>query len=133
MPGLTSSSYGSGDQRWVGSAHGLREARSGYGLVAKFEDKITDGYIPSGTAVNAAVENDLEPWTGAAGEVLGFTVQNRHVPIGNDPGFTVAVLRHGIIDVDYLPEELPDTDIEGDVSSFTFVGGQADAETDGAF
>jgi hypothetical protein len=123
MPGLTSTTYGSGDQRWLRSAHGLRDALSGYVLLSHFDESehYPDGYIPSGTAVNAAVENDLKPYTGAEGERLGFLVSDSQAPVGSDPGFTAAYLPHGTVNVNYLPAPLP----EGTVGRehFIFVGG----------
>lgn len=124
MPGLTSTSFGSGDQRWLGSTHGLRNARSGYALLESFSrsEHYPDGYIPSGMPVNAAQENDLRPYTGAEGEQLGFIVNSIAVPVGEDPGFTTQVLRHGLINTKHLPVDLP-TEDNGNSASFVFVGG----------
>lgn len=135
MPGLQSTKYGSGNRRWLANSHGLRDARSGYGLLASFDEAThyPDGYLRSGTAVNAAVENDLKPWTGAAGEKLGFLVSDINVPVGEDEGFTSAVLRHGTINVRHLPEPLPTEvgdpaePVSGDQGHFILVG-DADGE-----
>lgn len=125
MPGLQSTKYGSGNRRWLANSHGLRDARSGYGLLENFDEAThyPNGYLPSGTAVNAAVENDLKPWTGAAGEELGFLPSDKEVPVGDDEGFTTAVLRHGTIRAGQLPQPLP-ADPAGNDGHFIFVGSE---------
>lgn len=124
MPGLTSTAYGSGDQRWLRTAHGLRDALSGYAQLSNFtrSEHYPDGYVPSGTAVDASTENDLRPYTGAEGERLGFLLSDTMVPVGSDDGFNAAYIPHGTINVNYLPAPLPTEATEGR-EHFVFVGG----------
>lgn len=123
MPNMRSEEFGSGDQRWLGSTHAIENARSSALTVASFTQAThyPDGYIRSGTPVNAAVESDLKPWTDAAGEVLGFVVFDRKV--GADPKVNVPVLRHGIINKAHLPGE-GFTHATGEVAGFVFVEGE---------
>ena len=76
MPEVTRTSYGSGDQTWLGSAHGLRNARSSVLDVSAFTEAThyPDGYIPSGTPVDAADEGAVVPWADGAGAQLGFVL-----------------------------------------------------------
>lgn len=119
---LKSESFGSGDTSWLGSNHGTDNARTSTVVVANFT-KAThypNGHIPSGLPVNAANEADLKPWTGAAGEALGFVLFDQPVADG-DATFAVPVVRHGIVRVNKLPVSF--TAPTGGVPNFTFVGG----------
>lgn len=117
-------SFGAGDVSWLGSNHGTDNARTSTIVLANFT-KAThypDGFIPSGLPVNAADEASLKPWTGAAGEALGFVLFNQSVDAG-DAKFAVPVIRHGIIRYAKLPVAF--TAPAGGVPNFIFVGGAA--------
>lgn len=122
MPEVTRTSYGSGDQTWLGSAHGLRNARSSVLDVSAFTEAThyPDGYIPSGTPVNAANEGAVVPWADGAGAQLGFVLFD--VPVSGTEDLNVAVLRHGLVKIDQLPSAftVPAT---GSAAGFTFIDG----------
>lgn len=122
MPELTRTSYGSGNQAWLGSAHGIRNARSSVLKVSAFTaaTHYPNGYIPSGTAVNAASEGAVTPWSDAAGAQLGFVLFD--VPVNGTEDVNAAVLRHGIVKTAQLPRAFtkPAT---GSAAGFTFIDG----------
>lgn len=122
MPGLTRTSVGSGDQRWLASAHGINNARSSALDVSAFTEAThyPDGYFPSGLEVNAADESAVTPWTGAEGEQLGYVLFD--VSVTGDEHENAAVLRHGLINVEYLPVDHV-APAGGDASGFTFIEG----------
>jgi len=125
MPGLIprrSTGTRSGDQRWIGSRHALDSAKTGTVSVSTFT-KAThypDGYLKSGTPVNAADPSVLKPFTGGTGEVLRFLKDNHDIEAGINE-VQVAYLWHGLIYTNRLPVALPD----GTVASggFTFETG----------
>lgn len=74
MPGLKTTSYGTGDYTWMLNTDGLDEAITGVLDVSTFT-KAThypDGYFPCGLPVNVADRDVVKPWTDAAGEKLAF-------------------------------------------------------------
>lgn len=74
MPGLKTTTYGSGDFTWMLNTDGLDESVTGVIDVSTFT-KAThypDGYFPSGLPVNVADRDVIKPWTDAVGERLGF-------------------------------------------------------------
>lgn len=124
MPKLRTENYGSGDQSWLGSAHGIRNARTVIADVSTFT-KAThypDGYLRSGTEVNVANEAAVKPYTGVAGEQLGYILFDQAV-VG-DADFAVPVLRHGIINKAKLPIAHK-ANTGADTSGFTIIGGDA--------
>ena len=120
MPRLRSETYGPGDQTWLGSTHGLANARTSVLDLSAFTEAIhyPDGYIPSGTPVNADDESAVVPWAGTGR--LGFVVTDQRVVGTAD--INAPILRHGIINVDNLPVAftVPAAD-----SNFVFVGAGA--------
>lgn len=119
MPGLTKSSYGSGDTSWLGSAHGIRNGRSSVLQVSAFTaaEHYPDGYIPSGTPVDASDESALKPWTGSGS--LGFVLFDQTVT--GDEDINVPVLRHGTIKTALLPVDF-DVPAAG-AAGFVFIEG----------
>lgn len=117
MPNFRSESFGVGDQTWLGSTHGIRNARTSVLDVSAFAP--VDGVIKSGTPVNAADESAVVPFTGAAGERLGFVLTDQKADA--DAYVNAPVLRHGIVKVANLPVDfvIP-ADAPGE---FSFVGG----------
>ena len=117
-------SFGAGDVSWLGSNHGTSNARTNTIVLANFT-KAThypDGHIPSGLPVNAADEANLKPWTGAAGEALGFVLFDQSVD-ASDAKFGVPVIRPRIIRHTKLPVTFY---VPADVvPNVTFVGGAA--------
>lgn len=128
MPGLVKTNVGSGDQRWLASAHALGNARSGVLDVSTFAagDR-PNGFYPSGTELNVADESAITPWTGGAGERLGYLKEDTSVlPDGED--LNVAYLWHGAINVEYVPggHTEPAAETPGSTNGFTFIEGSDD-------
>ena len=108
MPRLSTELTGGGDLSWLGSAHGISNARTEVLDVSAFT-KAThypDGYIKSGTPV-AKVGGVLVPYdptvsvvTGA-GVLAGFILTDQKV-VG-DKDFGVSVLDHGRVRVAKVP------------------------------
>lgn len=121
MPRLKLETFGSGDQSWLGSDHGLFNARTGTLDVSTFTagTHYPDGYFPSGLLVNCASEGAVKPFTGAAGEALGFVLFD--VQASGTADLPAAILRHGLINTTKLPltTNLPAAAPAG----FVFVGG----------
>ena len=95
------------DTRWRTSAHGEDSARPGQIAVADFEDVIglvNPGYIPSGVAL--AKQGDKLVPLEDGGDLFGFINDNEGVEVlPGDTYATVAVLRHGMVDPNFLPVE----------------------------
>ncbi|MBF4578952.1 hypothetical protein [Frigoribacterium sp. VKM Ac-2530] len=123
MPKLRTETFGGGDQSWLGSTHGIANARTGTLSLTDFTPAThyPDGFIPSGTRVDASNEKALTPFTGAEGEQLGFVLTDS--PVVNGEAAPVAVLRHGIINVANLPGTF--TAPTAGAAGFVFVGGDA--------
>lgn len=124
MPKLRTETFGSGDQTWLGSTHGIRNARTAVIDISAFTaaTHYPDGYLRSGTEVNAADETAIKPYTGAAGEKLGYLLTDQRV-VGNQD-FGAPILRHGIINIPKLPIAHVET-TGASTEGFSFVGGDA--------
>ncbi|MGX9346634.1 head decoration protein [Microbacterium sp. KNMS] len=124
MPKLRTENFGAGDQTWLGSTHGIRNARTAVIDISTFTaaTHYPDGYLRSGTEVNAANEAAVTPYTGAAGEQLGYLLTDQKVNGAED--FGAPILRHGIINISKLPiAHVASTGASE--AGFTFVGGNA--------
>lgn len=121
MPRIRSDEYGTGDQTWLGSTHGIYNCRTGTLTTESFTPNESNA-IPSGTPVNAADESAVVPWDGGDGGALGFVFTDQSVA---DAGDTIQapILRHGIINVRHLPVDFTPPTAGG---AFTFVGTAAD-------
>lgn len=123
MPKLRTENFGSGDQTWLGSTHGIRNARTAVIDISAFTGTThyPDGYLRSGTEVNTADESAVTPYTGADGEKLGYVLTDQRVVGTQD--FGAPILRHGIINISNLPiDHVTDGDAKAE-QGFTFVGG----------
>ncbi|RRJ85908.1 potassium transporter [Gulosibacter macacae] len=108
MPRLTTETFGAGDMTWLGSSHGIRNARTEILDVSAFTKTthFPNGFIKSGTPV-AIVDNRVVPYTVAvgtttdAGVLAGFILTDQKV-VG-DADFGVPVLDHGRINVANVP------------------------------
>lgn len=123
MPKLRSETFGGGDQSWLGSAHGIGNARTGTLDVSAFT-KAThypDGYIPSGTPVDASNEGAVVPFADAAGAQLGFLLTDQATDGVTD--IPAPILRHGLVKLDKLPGAAFTAPATGSAAGFTFVGG----------
>lgn len=109
MPRLTSETFGSGDQSWLGSSHGIHECRTETLDISAFTEAThyPNGYIPSGTPV-AKVGGVLVPYTSAeatttnAGVLAGFLFTDQKVVGTSD--FAVPVLDHGRVKSALVPD-----------------------------
>ncbi|WP_346921701.1 hypothetical protein [Glutamicibacter creatinolyticus] len=108
MPGLERKHYGTGNHKWLGSAHGTGNAPTGTLNVDSFteETHYPDGFIPSGTPVDASDLAAVKPYTAPA-EVtdpalnLGFVLTD--IPVVNGTALPGAILRHGSIVTEHVP------------------------------
>lgn len=126
MPGLIprrGTGTRAGDQRWIGSRHALDTAKTATVRVADFTPAThyPDGYLPSGTPVNAADPANVGPYTGVAGEVLRFLKDNHEVEAGITE-IQVALLWHGLVYTDVLPAgaTVPTAADAADTGAFVF-------------
>ncbi|MDD7930076.1 head decoration protein [Microbacterium thalli] len=100
MPKLRTENFGSGDQTWLGSTHGIRNARTEILDVSTFTaaDHYPDGYIPSGTPV-AKVGGKLVPYDPTAGTTTGAGVLAGHIltdqKVVGSADFGVPLFDHG--------------------------------------
>lgn len=109
MPRIVSETVGSGDQTWLGSAHGINDARTELLDISAFTagTHYPNGHIKSGTPV-AKVGGVLVPYddtqgtTTNAGVLAGFVLFDQKVTGSND--FAVPVLDHGRVKASKLPQ-----------------------------
>lgn len=103
MPGFKSESFGAGDQSWLGSTHGIRNARTEAFDPADFTSVTVSGTVPSGTAL-AKLAGKLVPYDAAAetdaGKLVGFLLTDQSATHG---ARGVPVLDHGRVKVANLP------------------------------
>ena len=104
MPGLKTTTYGSGDYTWLLNTDGLDDgAISGVLDVSTFT-KAThypDGYFPSGLPVRIDDRDVIRPWTDTAGAKLGF-LKGDHKTDGVEDVNCAVIVRGNI-----LPANLP--------------------------
>lgn len=108
MPRLKTESFDGGDQSWLGSSHGLRNARTETLDISTFTaaTHYPNGYIPSGLPV-AKVGGVLVPYdategtTTGAGILAGFILTDQ--PVVGTGDFAVPVLDHGRVKTGNLP------------------------------
>lgn len=103
MPGLKSTTYGSGDFSWMRNTDGLDEAMTGAAPIANFTGgtHFPDGYLPSGLALRVDDLDNIRPWTDVATAVLGF-LKGDHKVTG-DTQINVAFITRGNIVLSKLP------------------------------
>jgi hypothetical protein len=127
MPRLVSETVGTGDQSWLGSAHGIRNCRTEFLDISAFTagTHYPNGYIPSGTPV-AKVGGVLVPYddtqgtTTNAGVLAGFVFTDQLVVGTAD--FAVPVLDHGRIRTAKLPFTVTLPGAAAKVANVQFVG-----------
>lgn len=100
MPKLRTENFGPGDQSWLGSTHGIRNARTGVIDISTFT-KAThypDGYIKSGFPV-ALVDGKYVPYDVTAGTTTGAGVLAGHIltdqRVVGDDDFAAPIFDHG--------------------------------------
>lgn len=108
MPRMKTETFGGGDQSWLGSTHGIANARTEILDISAFTagTHYPNGYIPSGLPV-AKVSGVLVPYdategtTTGAGILAGFILTDQPVVGTND--FGVPLIDHGRVRVAKLP------------------------------
>lgn len=108
MPRLTTETFGGGDQSWLGSAHGIANARTEVLDISEFPAATyyPNGYIPAGIRV-AKVGGVLIPYdateatTTGAGVLAGVLLTDQKVVGTAD--FAVPLLDHGRLRTAKLP------------------------------
>lgn len=108
MPRLTTENVGGGKFSWLGSGHGIGDARTETLDVSAFTaaTHYPNGYIPSGTPV-AKTANGLVPYDGTeatttgAGILAGFVLTDQRVAGTAD--FAVPLIDHGRVRTSKLP------------------------------
>jgi hypothetical protein len=109
MPRMKSETLGAGDLSWLGSSHGLRNARTLPLNVSAFTagTHYPNGYIPSGTPV-AIVSNLVVPYTSAEATTTGAGVLAGHIltdqRVVGTGNFSVPVLDHGRVKTAKVPQ-----------------------------
>lgn len=108
MPRLTTETTGGGDQSWLGSTHGIANARTEVLDISTFTEAThyPNGYIPAGLPV-AKVGGVLVPYDATeatvtgAGILAGFVLTDQKVVGTAD--FGVPLLDHGRVRTAKLP------------------------------
>lgn len=108
MPRLSSETFGGGDQSWLGSSHGIRNARTETIDISAFTagTHYPNGYLPSGTPVaivaGLAVPYDVTAGvTTGAGILAGFILTDQKVVGSTD--FAAPIIDHGRVNVAKVP------------------------------
>lgn len=111
--------FGTGDQTWLASAHGMRNAGTAVIDISTFvkNTHYPDGFIKSGTPVNIADPKAVVPYVDGATAVLGFVLFDQ--PTDGATDFPAPIQRHGQVNLDRVPVTLakPAT---GDARGFVF-------------
>lgn len=104
MPHLSSTTVSTGDQSWLGSTHGIANARTEVLDISTFTagTHYPDGYIRSGLPV-AKVGGVLVPYDGTAGTTTGAGVLAGHVltdqKVFGGEDLNVPLIDHGRVKV----------------------------------
>ena len=108
MPKLKTETFGGGDLSWLGSTHGIANARTEILDISTFTagTHYPNGYIPSGLPV-AKVGGVLVPYdateatTTGAGVLAGFVLTDQ--PVVGTSDFGVPLIDHGRVKTAKLP------------------------------
>ena len=123
MPKLTTEHYGTGDQSWLGSTHGITNARSVALDPTQFteETHYPDGYIRSGQPVTIGENGQAGPYTPGeeAGAFHGFVLTDQVTD--GETVISVPLLDHGRVVVSRLPvAEFTAPTAENDKTTFVY-------------
>lgn len=108
MPKLQTESFGSGDQSWLGSAHGISDCRTETVDISAFTaaTHYPDGYIRSGQPV-AKVAGLLVPYDGTETVTTGAGILAGHVftdqPVSGTADLPAPMLDHGRVKAALVP------------------------------
>lgn len=109
MPRLQNESFSNGDQTWLDSDHGLRNARSEVLDISAFTaaTHYPNGFIPSGTPV-ARGGGMLVPYTSAEATTTGAGILAGHIltdqPVVGTTDFAVPLFDHGRVKASKVPQ-----------------------------
>lgn len=115
MPKVESFSMGN-DFTWLGSTHGVRNARTVTVDTSKFSSVVKGGVIPSGTPVTVAA-GVATPYAGS-GKFSGFILTDTDASAGKTG---VPVLDHGRVIVANLPKSFTPPAAADDETTFVYV------------
>jgi hypothetical protein len=108
MPRLKTETFGAGDQSWLGSTHGIGNARTEVLDISTFtaNTHYPNGYIPSGFPV-AIVSGMLVPYDVTIGTTTGAGILAGHLltdqPVVGTVDFAVPVIDHGRVKAAKVP------------------------------
>ena len=94
--------WGSGSQKWLGSAHGTNAAQTVTIDGSTLSVFAADGVIPAGTPLKNAAAGKVAPVTAAGDTLAGFLLTDQSFEGAGD--VVAPMLDHGRVRVDYLPE-----------------------------
>lgn len=119
MPKLTTEQYGSGDQTWLGSTHGIRNARTVSLDPKKFtkNDHYPEGHLLSGQAIT--VTDDVAGPYDGEGDFHGFLLTDQTID-DNETTIAVPLLDHGRVNVAKLPGDFTAPAPENDKTTFVY-------------
>lgn len=121
MPKYTVETYGSGDMSWLGSTHGIGNARTVL-VDPKNFTKAThypNGYIRSGQPVTLDTNGIAAPYTGAEGETFDGFILTDQVTDG-EVTFAAPLLDHGRVRVTRLPVDFTAPAATTDKTTFVY-------------
>lgn len=104
MPKLRQETFGGGDQSWLGSTHGIANARTGIIDISTFtaNTHYPNGFIPSGFPV-AFVSGVYVPYDVTAGTTTGAGILAGHIltdqAVVGTADFAAPILDHGRVKV----------------------------------
>lgn len=113
---LKTESFGSGDMSWLGSSHGIRNARTVTIDPTAFAAKVKNGVIPSGTPVTIT-GGTATPYAGT-GKFSGFLLTDQP---GSGGKIAAPVIDHGRVKVKSLPETFTPPAAADDETTFVYV------------
>lgn len=109
MPRVSTDTYGAGDQSWLRSSHGMRNAKTEIIDVSTFTagTHYPNGFIPSGTPVSK-VSGLMVPYTSAEGTTTGAGILWGHLltnqKVVGTTDFAAPVVRHGEVKTAKVPQ-----------------------------
>lgn len=123
MPKLTTEHYGTGDQTWLGSTHGIANARTVNLDPKKFtkDTHFPDGYILSGQPLTVT-DGVAGPYVGGeeGGDFYGFLLTDQTVDSDADYTLAVPLLDHGRVIVANVPGEFSAPAPDKDKTTFVY-------------
>lgn len=97
--------FGSGDQAWLGSRHGVGNARTVTIAATSITAEKFDGFLQAGLPLKAGTAGLYEPLTDPASDTLAGFLLTDQPNTGED--VVAAMLDHGRVLVDRLPDQAP--------------------------